>query len=64
MNSIKKYREAAGMTQEELAARVGVSSSGIVSMWEAGYRTPRVATLKLLSVIFGCTIDELLKEAE
>lgn len=63
MNSIKKYREAAGMSQEELAARVAVHQTA-VSQWEQGDTFPRAATLKLLSAIFGCTIDELLKEAE
>ena len=64
MNSIKKYREEAGLTQDELASRVGVSSSGIVSMWETGVRTPRAATLIALSKALGCTVDELLKGGE
>ena len=61
MNSIKKYREAAGMSQEQLAARVDVHQTA-VSQWENGETLPRAATLKKLAELFGCTVDELLRD--
>lgn len=54
MNSIKKHREAAGMSQEQLAAKVNVHQTA-VSQWENGETFPRANTLKILSRIFDCT---------
>jgi len=60
---IKKHREAAGMSQQELADKLGVSSSA-VAMWETDNRTPRVVTLFKMSQMFGCSIEELMKKEE
>ena len=57
-NKIKSLRLAAKMTQEELAAKLDVSSQA-VSKWETNASTPDIYTLPKLSVIFGVTIDEL-----
>ena len=60
---IKKYREEADMSQQELADKLGVSSSA-VAMWETDNRTPRVATMIKMSQLFGCSIEELMKKEE
>ncbi len=57
------YRKAARLSQEELAARVGVSRQA-VSKWELGDATPEVDKLLALAKVFGVTTDELLSEAE
>lgn len=57
------YRKAARLSQEELAARVGVSRQA-VSKWELGDATPEVDKLLALARAFGVTTDELLSEGE
>ncbi len=57
------YRKAAKLSQEELAARVGVSRQA-VSKWELGDATPEVDKLLALARAFGVTTDELLGESE
>ena len=41
---IKKHREAAGMSQQALADKLGVARSA-VAMWETGQANPRVDKL-------------------
>ena len=53
------YRKAAKLSQEELAARGGVSRQA-VSKWELGDATPEVDKLLALAKAFGVTTDELL----
>ena len=57
------YRRAAKLSQEELAAQVGVSRQA-VSKWELGDATPEVDKLLALAKSFGVTTDELLSENE
>lgn len=56
---IAMLRKRSGMTQEQLAERVGVSAQA-VSKWENEASCPDIMTLPLLADIFGVTIDELL----
>lgn len=58
--NIKKFREKKGITQQELAAVLGVGQS-TVAMWESNKSLPRVDTLKAIAKALGCTIDELLE---
>ncbi|MCL2298987.1 MAG: helix-turn-helix domain-containing protein [Firmicutes bacterium] len=55
---IKALRGARGMTQEALAAALGVSPQA-VSKWETGVTAPDIGLLPGISVAFGVTIDEL-----
>ena len=55
------YRKRAKLSQEELAARVGVSRQA-VSKWELGEATPEVGKLAALARAFGVTVDELLSQ--
>ena len=57
------YRKRAKLSQEELAAAVGVSRQA-VSKWELGDATPEVDKLLALARAFGVTADELLSEEE
>lgn len=57
------YRRAAKLSQEELAAMVGVSRQA-VSKWELGDATPEVDKLLALARAFGMTTDELLDGSE
>lgn len=57
--SIYQKRVAAGITQEELATKLGVDRS-TVTKWETGQSLPRTHLLPKLAELFGCTVDELL----
>ena len=57
------YRKRAKLSQEELAAQVGVSRQA-VSKWELGDATPELDKLAALAKAFGVTADELLSEGE
>ena len=58
-SSLRAYRVAAGLTQADLALRVGVSQSAI-SDWETGETTPSVRSIVLLAGALGISTDELL----
>ena len=58
-NRITKYRKAKGMTQEELASQLGVSSQA-VSKWENDASCPDISLLPQLCKVLGITTDELL----
>ncbi len=58
--SIYFYRKRAGLSQEALAERVGVSRQA-VSRWELGDATPEVSKLVALAEAFGITTDQLLR---
>lgn len=58
---IREFREAAGLSQAELARRVYVSRQ-TVGNWEAGRTLADVQSLVLLSQVFGTTVDALIGE--
>lgn len=53
------HRKRLGMTQEQLAERVGVSAQA-VSKWENNLSCPDITILPELADIFGISVDELL----
>ena len=60
---IQSLRKAQGMSQEELADRVGVSRQA-VSKWESEQATPDLDKVVIMSDIFEVTTDYLLKGIE
>jgi transcriptional regulator with XRE-family HTH domain len=58
MESLKKFREAKGITQAELATLVGLSHNTICN-FENGHREPRLSDLIAFSKVFGCSVDDL-----
>lgn len=56
--AIKTLRMKAGMTQEQLAARCGMSING-VSLIEMGKRTPSTGTIELLCKAFDIPVTYL-----
>ena len=59
-NQIKTRREAMGLSQEQLAEKLYVSRQTI-SNWERDKTYPDVQSLLMLSVLFGTSIDTLVK---
>lgn len=54
-------RMNAGLSQVEVAKRIGVSDAA-VSMWETGKTRPRASRLLKLANLYRCTVDELLSD--
>lgn len=56
-------RKKAGLSQEALAEKIGVSRQAI-SKWETGEATPELNKLPLLTSTFGVTYDWLLTDSD
>ncbi len=56
--NIHSYRKKAGLTQEELAEKTGVTFQA-VSKWENAKCAPDIMLLPVMADLFGCCIDEL-----
>ena len=58
--SFAAARDRAGLTQYEVAKRIGVDQSA-VSLWERGKTAPRAALLPRIAALYRCTIEDLLQ---
>ena len=58
--NIAARRRARGLTQEQLASRLGVSAPA-VSKWETDSSYPDITLLCPLARALGCRVDELLQ---
>lgn len=56
---IKKYRKEAGLTQEEMANRLGVTTPA-VNKWENGNSNPDIELLAPIARLFHISLDTLL----
>ena len=56
--NIKNFRKAKGLTQEQLAELLCVSTAA-VSKWELQKSYPDITLLPQLALIFGTSIDQL-----
>lgn len=61
--NIKKRREALGMSQNRLAKSAGIGQSTLSSI-ESDTKSPVIDTIILLSKVLGCTVAELVGEAD
>ena len=59
-NSLFHARKKAGLTQEEVAERLGVSRQTI-GKWEADETLPDIRQSKRLATLYGVTLDELIE---
>ena len=57
--AIKNLREAKGITQAELAARIGISSK-TVSKWETAKGFPDISLIEPLAMALGVSVLELM----
>ena len=60
---IKAARKKAGMTQEELGSKLGVSGSSI-AQWENDLRNPKLDTLQRIAAALGVPVQELISDWE
>ena len=57
-NRIEEKRKERGMTQQQLAAAVGVSRQTIISL-ESGKYNPSILLAHAIAVQFGASIEEI-----
>jgi len=58
-NNIRTLREANGMTQEDLALRLGVKPPA-VSKWERGLSYPKMDNVVKMTEIFGVSMSAVM----
>lgn len=61
--TLAALRRGAGLTQAELAERLGISKSA-VSMYERGNREPELGLLEAMADLFGVSVSALLGRDE
>ena len=59
---LKRLRTAAGLTQQALATKAGLSMSAVIHIEKGRIPDPRGSTLKALAGALGVTVDELLSD--
>ena len=62
-NVIRKIRKAAGLTQEEFSAKIGIKRS-LLGAYEEGRAEPRLDLLHNIAKVGGLTLDQVLVEAK
>ena len=62
-NRLYEYRKQSGLSQEELAEKLGISRQS-VSKWERAESCPDTDNLIELSKIYNVTMDELLNTSK
>ena len=63
MSTIRDMRIKAGLSQVELATKLGMKANTL-SQWETGARKPDVRVLPEMASVLGCTIDDLFRKDE
>lgn len=59
---LKEIRKNEGLSQEQLAEKIGVSRQAITK-WETGKGLPDVENMVIIAEIFKMTLDELIKDS-
>jgi len=61
LKNLRNLRIACGLTQRELADKLGVAQCTIV-FWEQGSKYPTADKLPAIARLLGCSIDDLYRE--
>lgn len=59
--NIRNARKAAGMTQEQLAQRIGLTKNS-VSFYENAKRMPSIETMSIMRSVLDTSLDDLVPE--
>lgn len=51
-----------GLSQYEVAEKIGLKEQSLLSRWEHGNRVPDLESVIKLSILYGTLIDELYRE--
>lgn len=60
-DNLKKYREASGISQREVAKQIGVANTSYYA-WEQGKSKPKQENLLKLTVLFDVTLADLMQD--
>lgn len=60
LSQLRKCRVAAGLTQQELARRLGIAGGERISAWENGRSVPRPGVLAKAAGVLGVEVVDLL----
>ena len=58
--NLRAERERQGITQQDLAARVGITQ-GVIAQYELGSKSPSVVTAEAIADALGVKLEKLLK---
>jgi len=61
-NSLRRLRERAGLWQQDVADRLGFSSTGWISRWEQGQTIPSLENIFKLAALYGVTPQDMYPE--
>lgn len=63
-NRLKEIRTRAGMSQFDVALKLGFKSTDRISRWETGLSYPHIINLFKMARIYGVRADELYPEIQ
>lgn len=61
--SFVAMRTKAGLSQKAVAEKLDITDAA-VCLWETGKTLPRASLLPKLAALYGCTVDELMRDDE
>lgn len=61
-SNLRSLRKQHGMSQEDLANKLGYKSFTTIQKWESGVSEPSVSTVKRIAGIFGVTMDQIIND--
>ena len=61
-SNLRYLRKERGMSQDELADKLGYKSFTTIQKWESGVSEPSVSTLKVIANIFGISMDQMINQ--
>lgn len=56
---LKQKRQKAGLSQSDVARKLGYMTPQFISNWERGVSDPPISTLKKLAEMYGINVEEL-----
>jgi transcriptional regulator with XRE-family HTH domain len=62
--TLKRLRNEAGLTQQQLAQEAGISMASVLGMEQGRNCNPRLDTLRKLAAALGCTVGKLVDDPE
>jgi transcriptional regulator with XRE-family HTH domain len=60
---IKRHRERAGLTQQQLATKAGISLSNLSQIEQGQKEDPRISTVQAIAAALGMGLDALVSDS-
>ena len=61
-NSLRRIRRSSKLKQREIAERMGLCDSSLISRWETGFSLPDLENAFRLAEIYNLTVDKLFRD--